>query len=106
MEQAGLPYLIGGLLVFGIGLYGVLAYPNLVRKILALNILGTGVFMVFIATGYRGPDQVADPVPHALVITGIVVSVCAAGLALALATRIHAVTGMALITPEEGEEPT
>jgi multicomponent Na+:H+ antiporter subunit C len=61
--------------------------------------------MLFIAVGYRGGEQTADPVPHALVITGIVVSVCATGLALALATRIHALTGMALLTPEEGEEP-
>ena len=45
--------------------------------------------------------QRADPVPHALVITGIVVAVCATGLALTLATRIQALTGSARLETDE-----
>jgi multicomponent Na+:H+ antiporter subunit C len=57
--------------------------------------------MVFISIAYQGPTQRADPVPHALVITGIVVAVCATGLALTLATRIQALTGSARLETDE-----
>ena len=44
-----------------------------------------------------------DPVPHAMVLTGIVVAVSATALALALACRIHQETGNARITENEPE---
>lgn len=98
--SAGL-YALAGIIIFGMGIYALIAYPHLLRKILGMNIMGTGVFMVFVAISYRGIDQPSDPVPHALVITGIVVAVCATGLALALARQIQRVTGIAQITPDE-----
>jgi hypothetical protein len=55
---------------------------------LAINVMGAGVFMMLIAVAYRGPDLAPDPVPHALVLTGIVVAVSATALALALARRL------------------
>ena len=54
--------------------------------------MGSGVFLVFIALGAQTPGAIPDPVPHAMVLTGIVVSVCATGLALALADRVQAAT--------------
>ncbi len=45
--------------------------------------------MMLIAVAYRGPGVPPDPVPHALVLTGIVVAVSATALALALARRLH-----------------
>lgn len=94
-------YIITGIILFGMGTYALLAYPHLVRKILGMNVMGIGVFMVFVAIGYGGESAVTDPVPHALVITGIVVAVCATGLALTLAAQIHRLTGSARITPDE-----
>jgi len=52
--------------------------------------MGAGVFMLLIAVAYRGPGLPPDPLPHALVLTGIVVAVSATALALALARRLHA----------------
>jgi len=52
--------------------------------------MGAGVFMLLIAVAYRGPGLPPDPVPHALVLTGIVVAVSATALALALVRRLHA----------------
>ncbi len=98
-------YALGGVALFGMGLYALLAYPNLLRKILGMNVMGTGAFTILIAAAYRGSDAAPDPVPHALVITGIVVSVCATGLALSLAVRIQAVTGAAYLTPDEEDSP-
>jgi len=80
-------YLLAGAALFVIGFYSLLIQPHPLRRIMALNIMGSGVFLVFIALANRTPGPVADPVPHAMVLTGIVVSVCATGLALALTNR-------------------
>ena len=50
---------------------------------------GAGVFQLLIAVAYRGLDQAPDPVPQALVLTGIVVAVSATSLALALWQRLE-----------------
>jgi len=47
------------------------------------------VFHVLVAVAYRGIDRAPDPIPHALVLTGIVVAVSATALALALARRLE-----------------
>jgi multicomponent Na+:H+ antiporter subunit C len=78
--------------LFVMGLYALLAYPNLLRKILGMNVMGVGVFMLFIAQAYSSGDNPPDPIPHALVLTGIVVAVCATALALNLAFQLEAVT--------------
>lgn len=93
-------YLITGASLFVIGFYGVVAARHLLQKILALNVTGSGVFLVFITTAAATPGPVPDPVPQAMVLTGIVVSVCATGLALALADRLQSATGR----PEIGED--
>lgn len=87
MIETALLYGLLGVVLAGLGLRAVLLQPELLRKVLALNVLGAGVFLILIATAYRGPGAAADPVPHALVLTGIVVAVSATALALALARR-------------------
>jgi multicomponent Na+:H+ antiporter subunit C len=86
-------YLIAGGVVFAIGVYSLIVQPHLLRRILALNVMGVGVFLVLVALAALTPGKLADPVPHAMVLTGIVVSVCATGLALALADQVQAATG-------------
>ena len=85
-------YLLAGAVTFVIGFYSLLVQSHLLRRIMALNVMGSGVFLVFIALGAQRPGAIPDPVPHAMVLTGIVVSVCATGLALALADRLQAAT--------------
>jgi multicomponent Na+:H+ antiporter subunit C len=81
-------YGLAGCLVIGIGLGNALLGSSLLKRVLAINVMGAGVFMLLIAVAYRGPDLNPDPVPHALVLTGIVVAVSATALALALARRL------------------
>lgn len=85
-------YLLAGGLLFFIGFYGILASQELLRKILGLNIMGSGVFLVFIAIAVQTLEPIPDPVPHAMVLTGIVVSVCGTGLALALVARAQSMS--------------
>ncbi len=78
--------------LFCIGLYGLIITPHIIRKILSINIMGIGVFMLLIAgaVDQAGPP---DPVPHAMVLTGIVVAIAGTALALSLVARIHALSG-------------
>ena len=82
-------------LLIGLGLYGLLTHPHPLRKILALNVIGSGIFMLFGAIAYRGAAAGlgADPVPQALLITGIVVAFSASALAVALLLRLFEVSG-------------
>ena len=86
-------YALTGIAVFGIGLYGLIMHAHWLRKILALNVMGGGVFLLLIGLADRMPNAPPDPVPHAMVLTGIVVAVSATGLALALVRRLNAMTG-------------
>ena len=74
----------------GIGLYGLIVQPHPLRKIVAFNVMGTGVFVLFGALARRGAaaGMGADPVPQALLITGIVVAFSATALAVALLLRL------------------
>jgi multicomponent Na+:H+ antiporter subunit C len=96
-------YALVGCGLFVLGLHALAAQPHLLRKILALNVSGAGVFLVLVAAAYRAPGEVPDPVPHAMVLTGIVVAVCATAVALVLAGRVWQITGGA--QAEEASAP-
>ena len=90
MLTAQVMYALTGCLLVALGLRTALLHASLLHRVLALNVMGAGVFMLLIAVAYRGPGLPPDPLPHALVLTGIVVAVSATALALALARRLHA----------------
>jgi multicomponent Na+:H+ antiporter subunit C len=77
-------------------------HPEPLRKILAFNLLGSGVFLLFGVIARRGAaaGMGADPIPQALVITGIVVAFAASALAVALLLRLHQITGGATLRPD------
>ena len=81
-------YALTGVGLFTLGLYALIVYRHLLRKILAINVMGSGVFLVMVALAARAQDA-PDPVPHAMVITGIVVAISATALALALMLRLR-----------------
>ena len=94
----GTLYPLGGALLFALALYGLIRRRHLVLRILALNIMGSGVFMVLLGVAARG-DGPPDPVAHALTLTGIVVAVSATAFALALVVQLARLTGQAVIQP-------
>jgi multicomponent Na+:H+ antiporter subunit C len=79
----------------GFGLYGLITNPQPLRKIIAFNLLGGGVFLLFGVVGRRGAAAGIsnDPVPQALVITGIVVAFSATALAIGLLLRLFQTSG-------------
>ena len=98
MSDATLYGLCGALLV-GLGLFGLIVHPQPLRKILAFNLIGGGVFLLFGVVARRGAAAgfEGDPVPHALIITGIVVAFAATALAIALLLRLFRETGRATL---------
>ncbi|GEM_PF-601804 len=82
-------YSLAAMLLVGMGIYGLLTRRHLLRKVMALNVIAGGVFLLLITTAYRNQEHFPDPVPQAMVLTGIVVAISATGFALALVRRIH-----------------
>lgn len=80
-----------GTALFVAGIAGLILQAHLLRKIISFNIMGSGVFLALLGLAQR--DGAPDPVPQAMVLTGIVVSIAATALALALARRLLNLTG-------------
>ncbi|KKO49953.1 NADH:quinone oxidoreductase [Arsukibacterium sp. MJ3] len=77
-------YLCGGVSLWVLGLHALLVHRNALRRIMAVNVMGSGVFMVMVALASR--DSAVDPVLQALVVTGLVVAASATAFTLRLAT--------------------
>ena len=95
-------YYIGAVGLIFIGLCTVLVRKNLIKVIIGLSIIDTGVNLFLISIGYiskgtapifskpgLNPSQMVDPVPQALVLTAIVIGVAVLALALSLAIRLY-----------------
>jgi len=97
-------YALTGVGLFTLGLHALIVYAHLLRKILAINVMGSGVFLVLVSLSAR-TQQAPDPVPHAMVITGIVVAISATALALALMLRLRDASGRAELPEKLPEDP-
>ncbi len=99
-------------ILFSIGLYALVVKPNLIKKLIGLNIMETSVYLFFIAIGdvrlgadtaswARAPlvnnpqaatlglEAMTNPIPSALILTAIVVSVSVTALGLSIAVKIY-----------------
>lgn len=83
-------YALVGIALFCMALHAVIVSRSALRKILAVNVMSSGVFLVLVALARRAPGPSPDPIPHAMVLTGIVVAVSATALAIVLINRMHA----------------
>jgi len=95
-------YYIGAFGLIFIGLFTMLVKRNLIKVIIGLSILETGVNLFLVSVGYisKGTAPIfstssidaefmVDPVPQALVLTAIVIGVAVMALALSLAIRLY-----------------
>ena len=83
-------YPLAGVVVLAVGLWGLVARPHLLTKVLSFILMATGASLVLVGLG-GGSGVGTDPVPQAMVLTGIVVAVSATALALALIARLSRV---------------
>lgn len=95
-------YYIGAFGLIFIGIFIMLVKHNLIKVIIGLSILETGVNLFLVSVGYisKGTapifskssleaQSMVDPVPQALVLTAIVIGVAVLALALSLAIRLY-----------------
>ncbi len=88
--------------LFSIGFCMLLFARNLIKKVIGLDIMDTGVFLLLASRGYisgrtvpiitdgvTDPARYINPIPAGLVLTGIVVSVSVSAVMLALTVRIY-----------------
>lgn len=96
-------YPIAGMLLYAIGLHAIFARSDLLRRIIATNTAASGVFIFLIGSAPVGPDG-PDPVPQALVLTGIVISISVMAYALSLLRRLIGETGHPVV--DDDDSPT
>jgi len=98
------------ILLMMVGLYAMLAKNNLIKKVIGMSIFQTAIIVFYVSTGAKrdasipiiahghGHDSAhavidimhyANPLPHVLMLTAIVVSVGTLGVALAICLGIH-----------------
>lgn len=94
------PYVFA-LALFAIGIYTILTHSNLFKKVIGINIMEGSTYILFIAAGNvrGGVAPILDmgdpalvyvhPLPQALMLTGIVVSVSVTALSLALIMKLY-----------------
>lgn len=92
-------FALGGLGLILIGLWALVLHAHLLRKVLALNVMSSGVFVLLVGSGMLDPAT-RDPVPQAMVLTGIVVALASTALALSLVLRLARATGLPCL-PED-----
>lgn len=108
-----------GLIValFGVGIFGLLWFRNVIKKIIGLGIANSAVVLLFViaggATGNHAPIWVigraagsegfVDPMPQALMLTAIVIGVSLTALCLVLAFVLYQRYGTLDLTDIEAQ---
>jgi multicomponent Na+:H+ antiporter subunit C len=91
------PYLLFVLLVV-VGTYMMMSQRNLLKAVVGLYLFQTAVILLFIALSFRneatvpialGEAPMHNPLPHAMMLTAIVVGVATIGVAIAILRRIQ-----------------
>ena len=95
-------YTITAVLLFMLGFGNVMLHPNLIKKVVAFNIMDAATFLLLASRGMivgrtaailtdggANPSLYVNPIPAGLVLTGIVVSVSVSAFSLALIQRIY-----------------
>ncbi|MFZ7104895.1 MAG: sodium:proton antiporter [Peptococcaceae bacterium] len=90
------------IILFLLGIYGILDNNNYMKKLMAMNIMQVAVILFFLVLGQKvggtlpimighdtNVEHYINPLPHALMLTAIVVSLSTTGVALALLMRIQ-----------------
>ena len=62
--SAEFSYALVGAGLFGIGLYALIVHAHLMRKILAINVMGSGVFLLLVALARRNPAALPSQPRH------------------------------------------
>ncbi|KPU63966.1 monovalent cation/H+ antiporter subunit C [Thermococcus sp. EP1] len=95
------PYYFASIALILIGFYAILAKRNILKMLVGLSIMETGVNLLLISVGYVSgksapiltegvtPNNAVDPIPQALVLTAIVIGVATTAMALSVVINLY-----------------
>ena len=111
MSSLPIPTLVltTGLVLMLVGLWGIFTHRNILRIIIGVSLVDTGIHIVLVSIGYIAggtapiidaaltPSQAltraVDPIPLALVVTAIVIGLAVTAIMLAYAIRLYQAEG-------------
>ncbi|MQY78966.1 MAG: cation:proton antiporter [Bacteroidetes bacterium] len=88
-------------ILFLVGLYGVLTQKNVIKIVIGLSFMEFSVFLFLTLIGFIeggaapilikdvNPDLFVDPLPQAMVLTAIVISLATNAMLLTIAVRLY-----------------
>ncbi|QNO13621.1 cation:proton antiporter subunit C [Alkalicella caledoniensis] len=92
-------YYFAAIVLFLIGFHTMLTHSNLIKKVIGMNIMETAIFLFFVAIGYINdrsapivdgtPKTFINPLPSALILTGLVVGVSLTAFSLSLIMKLY-----------------
>ena len=91
---------ITAVIIFFIGIYGIVARRNIVKTVISFGVMEMGVILFFLSNGQGSlfapilgdtsdVAKIADPIPQALMITAIVIGVGVTAVALTMFINLY-----------------
>lgn len=97
---------IGSMSLFFVGLFGLLTRKHFIKIFISIAIMETSVFLFFIGNVFNktlsapiigdkftNPALMSDPIPHAMVLTAIVIGMAVLALGVSMAIEYYRLTG-------------
>jgi multisubunit Na+/H+ antiporter MnhC subunit len=98
--------IIGSMALFFIGMFGVLTQKHLIKIFISIAIMESSIFLMFIGLSYKkslmapilsanqqGFNNMNDPIPHAMILTAIVIGMAVLALGVSFAIEYYKLTG-------------
>lgn len=105
-ETIKIVVVIGSMVLFFVGLFGLLTRKHFIKIFISIAIMETSLFLFFIGMMFetnfvapifieRGHDfiNMNDPIPHAMILTAIVISIAVLALGVSFVIEYHKLTG-------------
>ena len=97
---------IGSMALFFVGLFGLLTQKHLIKIFMSIAIMETSLFLLFIglmygksflapilSDGQTASINMNDPIPHAMILTAIVIGMAVLALGVSFAIEYYKLTG-------------
>ncbi len=97
---------IGSMLLFFVGLFGLLTRKHIIKIFISIAIMESAIFLLFIGltfkidfiapildTAHVNISNMNDPIPHAMILTAIVIGMAVLALGVSFAIEYFKLTG-------------
>ena len=98
---------VGSMMLFFVGLFGLLSQRHIIKVFVSIAIMETAVFLFFVGSifvqgftapilgdGYEKFVSMNDPIPHAMILTAIVIAMAVFALGASFAIEYYKLTAV------------